>query len=164
MRNIQGLAVEEESRFNSEMWEQARTLLFLSAIVSGVWGWIQFSRGGMNPGSFWILLSLVFFAVNWDMVTVFRFTFLSFGLGLLASAAALALYWRTALPSFYWGHDPSFWLAIHGGVVVEPFWSPLSYLLGQTACFIFPSRQFSILPELSGLVMALSFFLVAQEF
>src|SRR6185503_11448631 len=63
-----------------------------------------------------------------------------------------------------WGHDPSFWLAIHAGAVVEPFWSPLSYLLGQTACFIFSSKQFSILPTLSGSILAVSFFLIAQEF
>ena len=87
----------------------------------------------------------------------------NFWTGFLAGAALLTLYIVTALPSFYWGLDSAFWLAVHGGAVTEPVWSPLSYLLGEAASFVFSSEVFSVLPRLSAVVTALALFMAAQE-
>src|SRR5207245_1014519 len=55
----------------------------------------------------------------------FRFSFSTWLLGLLAGAGAFTLYDLTKCPSFYWGKDPSFWLSVDGGAMVDPGWSPL---------------------------------------
>jgi hypothetical protein len=73
------------------------------------------------------------------------------------------LYSQTHTPSFFWGKDPAFWLSVHAGLVGEPPWSPLSTLLGQGACFIFPRSQFYLLPGLSSLILAIAMFLVMLE-
>ncbi len=164
MRNIEALAAEE----NSIAWEARRKdfrRLFLWAGTGlGIWGWYLFSREQMGKGALFILGSLVLFGLVWGILRVFNGSFLSFGMGLLAGLCGLALYSYSRLPSFYWGHDPAFWLSVQAGAVTEPFWSPLSYLLGEGAGFLMPWLRFSFLPELSAGLLSIALFFILQVY
>src|ERR1700679_2510244 len=161
--NIEELAFEEETRLKEENWERVRGISLLLGIGLGLWGWWRFSGDYLGSGALGILFSYVFFAVRWNAAQSIRVTSTSLIVGLLAASGLLTLYLLCALPSFYWGLDPSFWLAVHAGAVVEPAWSPLSYLIGEAACFLFPSKVFTLLPVLSALVVSLAVFVIAQE-
>jgi len=164
MRNIEDLAAEEEAL----VWESRRkfagTMLVAAATGSGLWGWWTFYAGRMNQGSFYIILSLVLFSVSWGSLRLLPTSFPGFFFGATAGGCALVLYSFTHLPAFYWGKDPSFWLAVHGGVVPEPCWSPLSYLLDQTAIFVSPKSEYSILPEISAIVLSLALFFIVHDY
>lgn len=164
MRSIEEIAAEEEGRIQ-ELWK-ARFKAFSGAagLGFGLWGWVLFQQGQMDKGAVAVVGSLVLFGAAWDSFEVFRQDLVSNLIGVLSALGPFFLYFYSCCPSFYWGKDPSFWLAVHGGAVVEPFWSPLAYLLGQAACFLFPQRQSWILPELSGAVMAGGFYLAALDF
>jgi len=163
MRNISELTVEEEGSVWEENWEQFRGVFLLLAWGLGLWGWYGFFHGRLGSAAFSIVLSLIFFALRWNASKAVRVSAESLWVGLLAAGSLFALYFYTALPSFYWGQDPSFWLAVHAGAVTEPIWSPLSYLIGEAVVFLFSSQVFSILPRLSAVVAAIALFVVAQE-
>jgi hypothetical protein len=164
MRNIEEIAAEEEARLRQINKIRIEFFfIFLGTVFSG-WGWTLFYQGQMGKGSLLIVLSFLFFGFGWNLYRSIHFSLLSIVSGLLAGTGGFVLYYSTRLPSFYWGKDPSFWLAIHGGAVVEPVWSPVSYLLGQAVCFLMPWKQFSLLPELSGIIFSVTMFFLMQEF
>ena len=149
MRNIEELADEEEAISREENWERLRGIFLLLAWGLSLWGWYRFFHNGLGSGALAIVLSLIFFALRWNASKAVRVSIESFWVGLLAGGFLFALYFFTALPNFYWGQDPSFWLAVQAGAVIEPIWSPLSYLLGEASDFLFSSQAFSALPTLS---------------
>jgi tetratricopeptide (TPR) repeat protein len=161
--NIEELAFEEENRLKEENWERVRGVSLLLGVGFGLWGWWRFSGDHLGSGALAILFSYVFFAVRWNAAQSIRVTSTSLIVGLSAASGLLTLYVFSALPSFYWGLDPSFWLAVHAGAVVEPVWSPLSYLVGEAVSYLFPSKVFTLLPVLSALVISLAVFVIAQE-
>jgi Tfp pilus assembly protein PilF len=163
MRNIEQMAADEDIRLREEKGERIRGIFLLLGWGLGVWGWYRFSHEDLGSGALAIILSLVFFALRWNAVKSMSMTTKSFALGFLASGIMLTLYIFTALPSFYWGQDPAFWLAVHSGAVTEPVWSPLVYLLGEAASYLFSSQDMSILPCLSAVVTAAALFMAAQE-
>ena len=118
----------------------------------------------MGKGSLMVITSLLIFGFCWDLFRFFQFSFLAFFLGLAGAGVPWILFEANRLPGFFWGKDPAFWLSIHAGAVAEPPWSPLSYLLAQAACFLLPQRQFTLLPELSGFVLALALFFFVMGF
>jgi tetratricopeptide (TPR) repeat protein len=164
MRNIEEIAAEEEARSREIQKGRLQKLLLLLGVGLGLWGWRLFASGQMGSGALAIVLSLCFFALAWGGRGIFQLSFSSFGLGLLAALPVFGLYALTRSPSFSWGKDPSFWLSVHGGALAEPFWSPLSYLLDQALCFLFPQKQFLLLPFVSGTVFSVGFFFIAQNF
>jgi len=164
MRNIEELAADEAEILQEENWERWRGIFLLLGWGLGFWGWYLFAHEHLGSGALAIFLSLIFLALRWNASKAVRVTKESFWLGIAAGGALFTLYFLTALPNFYWGQDPAFWLAIQAGGVTEPVWSPLSYLLGQAVCFLFPAQAFSILPQLSAAVMAIVVFFVVQEF
>jgi len=163
MRNIEQMALDEDLRLREERWERIQGIFLLLAWGLGVWGWYRFAHEDLGSGALAIILSLFFFVARWNTVNTVRITVGSFGVGLLAAGTLLALYLYTALPSFYWGQDPAFWVAVHSGAVTEPVWSPLAYLLGEAASFIFASEAMSVLPLLSACVTALALLVASQE-
>ena len=164
MRSIEDLAAEE----SSIVWEARRrgfrTLFLWAGTGLGFWGWILFSQEQMGKGALIILGSFAIFGLAWGISRVFSGSFFSFAVGLAAGLAGFILYSYSRLPSFYWGHDPSFWLSVQAGAVTEPFWSPLSYLLGEGAGFLLPRLQFSFLPELSAGLLGLVFYFTLQVY
>jgi tetratricopeptide (TPR) repeat protein len=163
MRNIEQMAADEDFRLREEKAERVRGIFLLLGWGLGVWGWYRFSHENLGSGALAVILSLVFFSLRWNAVKSMSVTTKSFALGFLASGMMLTLYLFTALPSFYWGQDPAFWLAVHSGAVTEPVWSPLVYLLGEAASYLFSSEAMSILPCLSAVVTAMALFMAAQE-
>jgi tetratricopeptide (TPR) repeat protein len=164
MRNIEDLAAEEDSFVWEARRRGFRTFLLWAGIGFGIWGWTLFSQEQMGKGALIILASLAFFGVAWGILRAFSGSFLSFVVGLTAGLAGFILYSYSRLPSFYWGHDPSFWLSVHAGAVTEPLWSPLSYLLDEGAGFFLPWLQFSFLPELSAGLLAIALFFTLQVY
>ncbi len=162
-RNIEEMALDEDERLREERWERVRGLLLLLAWALGLWGWYRLVHDNLGSGALGIILSLFLFTARWNTIKTVQITARSFWTGFLAGGALLGLYLFTALPSFYWGQDPSFWLAVHSGSVIEPVWSPLAYLLGEAASFIFSSEAMSVLPQLSAVVTALALFVASQE-
>src|SRR6185369_9027177 len=81
---------------------------------------------------------------------------------LLLSAAAFVFYDFTKCPSFFWGRDPAFHLAVDAGAVVEPLWSPLSYLVAKSLCVLSLSGS-SFLPSVSPLLLSFGVFLSASQ-
>ncbi len=161
--NIEELAADEEVRLQEENWERIQGILLLLGTGFTLWGWWRFGHDYLGSGASAVLLGLLCFAFRWNAGKAVRVTRVSFVLGLLAAVPLLALYFYSALPSFYWGYDPSFWLAVHAGAVVEPIWSPLAYMIGEATCYLFPDHVFSVLPMLSGFVISLVLFVTAQE-
>jgi tetratricopeptide (TPR) repeat protein len=160
---IEAMAEDEAIRLQEENWERARGLFLLLGWGLGLWGWYRFDHEDLGSGALAVIVSLIFFALRWNATKTMRMTATSFWMGLAAGGLFLALYLYTALPSFYWGQDPAFWLAVHSGAVTEPVWSPLSYLLGEASSFIFASQAMSILPLLSAAAAAMGLFMAAQE-
>jgi tetratricopeptide (TPR) repeat protein len=161
--NIEEQAADEEEIRREENWERFRGIFLLAGWGLGFWGWYGFAHEHLGSGAVAIVLSLIFLALRWNASKAVRMTTESFWLGIAAGGSLFILYFYTALPNFYWGQDPAFWLAVQAGAVIEPAWSPLSYLIGQTTCFLFPVHAFSILPQLSSLVTAVVIFFVSQE-
>src|ERR1700677_2575625 len=160
---IEAMAEDEGIRLREENLERVRGVFFLLSWGLGIWGWYRFSHEELGSGALAIILSIALFALRWNAAKTLRFSTKSFWVGFLAGGILLTLYFLTALPSFYWGLDSAFWLAVHGGAVTEPVWSPLAYLLGEAASFVFPSEVFSVLPRLSAVVTAMALFMAAQE-
>ncbi len=155
MPSIEEIAAEEEIRYREISRERRRRLLIFFGIVFSALGWFYFAKGWMGKGGLLILLSLAFLLSALEFKKYFqKFSpyFLLFSLPV--ALLLFILYGTTHISSFYWGKDPSFWLSVHAGAVGEPFWSPLPTLLGQAACYLFPTRQFTLLPLLSGLVLS----------
>ncbi len=164
MRNIEDLAAEESSIVWEARRKGLRTFLLWAGTGLGLWGWVLFAQEQMGKGALILLASFALFGAAWGIWRVFSGTFLSLAAGVTAGAAASALYSYSRLPSFYWGQDPSFWLSVQAGAVTEPFWSPLSYLLGEGAGFLLPWLQFSFLPELSAGLLGLALFFTLQVY
>lgn len=158
MRNIEEIAAEEEARIGAIRKAGFQRVFLLSGIALGLWGWFLFARGSMGPGALAVLASLVLLLAAWEGFVLSGRSFSSTLAAGAAGAGALALYTFTHLPSFFWGSDPSYWLAVHTGAVTEPLWSPLPVLSGQSFCSLFPKRQFLILPELSAAALAAALF------
>ena len=154
MRNIEDIAAEEDARIREVARRRLRVFLFWVGLALSLWGWNLFRQAQMDKGALVICASFIFLGAGWGLLKIFRFSAAAFALGFLAAGPLFGLYLQTRLPMFFWGKDPAFWLSVHAGAVGEPSWSPLSYLLGQAVCFIFPQRQYSILPELSSIVLA----------
>lgn len=164
MRNIEEIAAEEEARDRRTRIRRLQILCTAAGVGLSVWGWVLFYQGNMGKGSLWVGLGLDLLALTWGLARALRTSWPALGFGLLGGAFPLILYLVTGLPSFYWGKDPSFWLSVNAGAVAAPAWSPLSYLLGQAACFTLAGREFSLLPGLSALVAALSLYLLVQDY
>jgi tetratricopeptide (TPR) repeat protein len=164
MRNIEEMAAEEESLARQVLRSRLNFLFRTAGLGLSLWGWFLFQRGEMGKGALLVTAAFVLWALSWDILQVLRGSFPSIFSAFFSFAFALVLYFLTRLPSFYWGSDPAFWLSVHAGAVNEPPWSPLSYLLGQAACFLLPALQFSILPILSAFVLAGAFYFLAQEY
>ena len=160
---IEAMAEDESLRLREEKWERVRGVFLLMGWGLGIWGWYRFAHEDLGSGALAVILSLIFFALRWNADKTIRISMKSFWVGFLAGGMLLILYLLTALPSFYWGLDSAFWLAVHGGAVTEPIWSPLAYLLGEAASFVFSSEVFSVLPRLSAVVTAMALFMAAQE-
>jgi len=164
MRNIEEIAAEEETKIQETRKRRLRVFFRFLGLALGLWGWFLFHQGDMGKGALLVLSSLLAWGLGWGILRAFQGTFASFIVAVLSAAFAFGLYFFTRLPSFDWGGDPAFWLSVHAGAVNEPAWSPLSYLLGQTACFLLPSLSFSILPLLSGGILAAALFFLAQDY
>ncbi len=164
MRSIEEVAAEEDARLRQVRGEQFARFCRWASLGLGLWSWTVFYQGQMGKGALGIVFSLLLLGFGLGLGAALRISFPAFFLGLLAGAGPLLLYLSTRLPFFYWGKDPDFWLSVHAGAVTEPSWSPLSYLLGQSACFLFPSRVFTLLPELSGFVLSVALFFVMTGF
>jgi tetratricopeptide (TPR) repeat protein len=160
MRNIEEIAVEEEIRSRRGQRQVMRKVLTVAGLGMGLWGWILFSQGSMGPGALWITLSLAALLAAWGAHRLHPFPAFAWGGAFLVSLPVFLLDALTQAPSFYWGRDPDFFLAVQAGEVVRPIWSPLVYLAGQAASFVFPSGFFT-LPMLSVGLTALSFFCLA---
>ncbi len=160
---VEAMAEDEISQRLEEHWERVRGVFFILAWGLGLWGWYRFAHEDLGSGALAIVLSFIFFALRWNAARTVRISPKYFWVGFFAGGIVLTLYLLTAIPSFYWGLDSSFWLAVHGGVVTEPVWSPLAYLLGEAASFVFSSQVFSVLPILSAVVTAITLFMAAQE-
>ncbi len=155
MANIEQLAAEEEALSGMRRREFSKRFFIFLALVCFFGGWIVFALGNQGLGSVGILFSfLLFLGIAGIFHLMEKTNALSILTGFLAGGAAFILYHSSHCPSFYWGSDPSFWLSVHAGAVTEPPWTPLPTLIGQAACFLFPRHQFSLLPELSSIVMA----------
>lgn len=164
MRNIEEIAEEEEGLSREILLSKVHRALSVFGFLLGASGWFLFSRGQMGKGAVLILISLGLFAVHWGMGQIFsKVTWGAYLAASLVFTGSFFLYSQTHTPSFFWGKDPAFWLSVHAGLVGEPPWSPLSTLLGQGACFIFPRSQFYLLPGLSSLILAIAMFLVMLE-
>lgn len=164
MRNIEELAAEEGDRLWGERTARLRSWLWAAAFVLAGWGWYQFAKGELGPGALKVTLSLLFVALAAGVLRVLQPSLPALMLAFLSGALSLAFFFFTRLPSFYWGPDPQFFAAVHQGVVPEPLWSPLGYLVGQCACALFPGHPFGILPVISGALMALGLALTAQDY
>lgn len=164
MRNIEEIAAEEETKIREIRQRRLGVFFRVLGLGLGLWGWLLFQHGEMGKGSFLVTISLLSWGLGWGILRVFRGTFASSLTAALCAVFAFGLYFITRLPSFYWGADPAFWLAVHAGGVNEPAWSPLSYLLGQAGCFLLPGFQFSILPPLSGGLLAVGIYFAAQDY
>ncbi len=164
MRNIEDLAAEEDSRIWEERSKVLRVFLLWLGSGSEIWGWYLFSQPQIGKGALFIIASFVFFGLAWGILRVFSNSTIPFVLGLASGLGGFAFYSYSRLPSFYWGHDPSFWLSVQAGAVTEPFWSPLSYLLAEAAGFLLPQLQFSFLPELSGVLLSITLFFILQVY
>ncbi|GEM_PF-1383725 len=164
MRNIEEIAAEEETKIQEMRQRRLRLFFRWLGLAGSLWGWVLFQHGEMGKGALWVTGSLLAWALGWGILQAFRGSFISFFPSILSAACACGLYFFTRLPSFYWGKDPAFWLAVHGGAVTEPAWSPLGYLVGQAACFLLPSQQFSLLPILSGGFLSAALYFAAQDY
>ncbi|HUO58203.1 MAG TPA: tetratricopeptide repeat protein, partial [bacterium] len=164
MRNIEEIAAEEEALARVLLLERLGIFFTLLGLGLSVWGWTLFQRGDMAKGSLAIVGGLVAFALGWGGARAFALPFADLFLGLLACVPPFFLYHFTRLPSFFWGRDPAYWMAIHSGAVVEPSWSPLGYLVGQAACAIFPQWQQILLPEIPAVLLPLALFLVYLDY
>jgi len=164
MRNIEEIAAEEDARVWEERRLRTQGFLFVSGVFLGVWGWWVFAGGKIEKGAFLVLVSILFLSLAWGVLKGIKFSLNSFAAGTIATLPILALYSITRAPFFGWGKDPAFWLSVHAGAVGEPAWSPLSYLFAEAACFLFPQFQFTLLPELSAIVLSLSLFFLTREY
>ena len=164
MRNIEEIAAEEDARIWEERRLQVQGFLLVSGAALGIWGWWIFSAGRIEKGAFFVLVSLLFLSLAWGILKAIKPSYYAFAAGALGALPLLVLYSATRAPCFGWGKDPAFWLSVHAGAVEEPAWSPLSYLFGEAACFLFPQDQFSFLPELSALVLSFALFFMMQEY
>ncbi len=157
MPNIEQLAAEAEALSGMRQREYARHFFVFLGLAAFFGGWVDFVFGNQGLGAAGILFSFLIMAgLNGVFQLWEKTNLLSLFAGLLTGGMAFALYHSSHCPSFYWGADPSFWLSVHAGAVTQPPWTPLATLLGQAACFFFPRHQFSILPELSSLLMSAS--------
>ncbi len=164
MPSIEEVAAEEELRLREESLERRRKFSIFAGTFLLFGGWFYFAKGWMNRGSFLILISYLFLLHAMGLKKYFE----KWSRGNLLSAAPvaaglLALYETTHISRFYWGKDPSFWLAVHAGAVGDPFWSPLPVLFGQALCFLFPTRTFTLLPVASALVLSLASIMALGE-
>lgn len=164
MRNIEQIAAEDEAEAREVLGTRMRGFSRLVGFGLAVWGWFLFAHGQMGKGAFIVVVSLLLWALSWGILLVFQGSFAAFLTGLLSLVFGFGLYFETRLPTFYWGSDPSFWLSVNAGAVGAPFWSPLSYLLGQAGCFLLPGLQFSILPIISAATLAIALFFTAQDY
>ena len=163
MRNIEDLAAEEGAREWEVTVGRFRGFSQFLGMVGSGWGWYLFEQGQMPKGALVIVLSLVLFFSAWGGLKVLPRNFFAAVAGLLVGGGAFVLYHLTRVPFFFWGADPAFCLAAHGGAVGEPPWSPLAVLLGQAATALFPQRPFFILPEVSSAILALALFFALQD-
>ncbi len=164
MRNIEEIAAEEEAKAREILSSRLNFLLRWGGLALGIWGWVLFAHGNMDEGAFLVTASFFLWAVSWDILRVVRGNSVPFFTGILSLSFAFGLYFQNRLPSFDWGGDPAFWLSVHAGAVDDPPWSPLSYLIGQSACFLLPDLRFSILPTLSAALLSVALFFMAQEY
>ena len=157
MANIEQLAAEEEAIFNMRRREWTRRFFIFFGFGAFFAGWGLFAAGRQGPGALVILLSFLVFGGLLGLFGLWgktnAYTLLA---ALSAGSAAFLLYHFSHCPSFFWGADPNFWLSVHAGAVTDPPWTPLATLLGQAACYLFPRYRFSLLPELSSIMMALA--------
>ena len=164
MRNIEEIAAEEDAILR-EVWRaRLRWIFNLLGFALSLWGWVHFSRGFIGAGALAVTLGLICWAAGWGLLRVFLGSWTAFWVGIPSLGLSFGLYFFTRLPSFYWGKDPAFWYSVHAGAVDAPLWSPLSYLLGEAACFMAPAFRFSLLPILSVTVLSLALFLTAQDY
>ncbi|HVZ81972.1 MAG TPA: tetratricopeptide repeat protein [bacterium] len=154
MRSIEDLAAEENARLWEERGGRFNGLLWFAAFGLGPWGWYLFSMGKMGQGSVLILGSFFMFLLASGVLR-------GSGPSLPALMAAFGtflfsgtIYFLSRMPTFFWGKDPSFWTAVQEGTVVEPLWSPLSYLVGQTTVHLFGPGDMSLLPLASAAFLA----------
>jgi hypothetical protein len=124
MRNIEDLAAEEGAFVWEGRRKGLRTFGLWVGTGLGFWGWTLFYQEQIGKGALILLASFALFGLVWGIIRVFSGSFLSFMVGLAAGLAGFILYSYSRLPSFYWGHDPSFWLSAQAGAVTEPLWSP----------------------------------------
>src|SRR6202789_4214372 len=160
MRNIEEVAAEEQIRIRRHHRRLFRKTANVAGVAMGVWGWFVFSHGEMGLGSLWIVSSFAAFLAGWGAHRLHPFSaFAWLGAG-LTGAGAMVLYGLTQAPSFYWGRDPDYFLAVQAGAVTQPLWSPLTYLLGQASLFVFHGDFFT-LPMLSTVLAGFCFSLMA---
>ncbi len=164
MRSIEDLAAEEEARIRRVRveWLAKFSAWFLAFLLAA--GWFLFAGGDLPWGSLLVALALLGFLVRSGAFSVFPHGSARFLVSLLMGAFAFALFRATAAPTFLDGRDPSFWLAALTGQVVEPSWSPLSYLLvrGVTASKSVAEAAVA-LPLVSAFCAALAVFMACQS-
>ncbi len=160
MRNIEEVAAEEQIRVRRHQRRIFRKAANAAGVAMGLGGWFVFAQGNMGLGSVWILLSFAAFLAGWGAHRLHPFSsFAWLGAG-LSGVGAVALYGLTQAPSFYWGRDPDYFLAVQAGAVTQPLWSPLTYLLGQASIYIFHGDFFT-LPMQAVVLAGFSFVLIA---
>jgi Flp pilus assembly protein TadD len=169
MRNIEEVAAEEHIRVRRHQRRIFRKVANGAGVAMGLAGWFLFAQGNMGLGSLWVVLSFAAFLAGWGAHRLHPFSaFAWLGAG-FAGAGAMALYGLTQVPSFYWGRDPDYFLAVQAGAVTQPLWSPLTYLLGQASFFIFHGDFFALPMQATVLavfcfgLMALWWFTLIRE-
>jgi Flp pilus assembly protein TadD len=157
MRNIEEIAAEEELRFQLHTRKNLKRFLTLTSIILALVGWNIFSEGDMDRGAFWIVISFLSLLIGWGAYRVYPFPFFSWIGAFSTGGVAWVVYGLTQAPSFYWGKDPDFFLAVQSGAVTEPLWSPLTYLVVQAFQFFIPKNLFT-LPTISVFLAGVSIF------
>jgi tetratricopeptide (TPR) repeat protein len=155
MRSIEDLADEENARLWEERSQSFKGFLWSCGIFLGPWGWFLFARGSMGLGACLVLASFLALCLAGGAFRNASFSPPAFMLGLGVFLFSGTLYFFSRMPVFFWGKDPSFWTAVQEGTVVEPFWSPLSYLAGQAGVFLTGHGDMSFLPLVTALFLAL---------
>lgn len=162
MRSIEDLASEENARLWEERGQNFKSLLWLSGIALGPLGWFLFTKDQMGQGSVFVLGSFLLLLLAGGLLRNARFSAPAFVIALGIFLFGDTVFYFSRVPTFFWGKDPSFWIAVQEGMVVEPFWSPLSYLVGQAGVFI-GHGDMGLLPLLSAFFLALGLGLWAYE-
>jgi tetratricopeptide (TPR) repeat protein len=159
MRNIEEVAAEEQIRVRRHHRRLFRKTANVAGVAMGVWGWFVFSQGEMGLGSVWIISSFAAFLAGWGAHRLHPFSSFAWSGAILSAGGALVIYGLTKAPSFYWGRDPDYYLAVQAGAVTQPLWSPLTYLIGQASLFVF-NGDFFTLPMQATVLAAFCFCLM----